>query len=103
MDVDELLKMLTGDLEQSATSFVTAHEFEKHGPQRMIVSLEEDGTHADMPSSTSTIPLLVATLFDEMFSADLTRVDKARIISLMSDAVHRYMDGETRRLVKDDD
>ncbi|MCW3777913.1 hypothetical protein [Levilactobacillus namurensis] len=102
MNVFDLLRAAMDDVEGQVDSSddVITQKFNEFGPQRLIVSLEKDGLHVDMPGENGSLPFLLGQLFDSLAKTGGIRDgDKSAIVALMSEFVNQYLNDQSNDLV----
>lgn len=73
------------------TDDVAAHTFKQTGPQRLIVSLEKDGLHVDLPKDSRANTVIFSEVLNSFMQGDMGSADLSIRMSLMTTVIDSYV------------
>lgn len=73
------------------TDDVAAHTFKQTGPQRLIISLEKDGLHVDMPRDSRANTVIFGEILNSFMQGEMDSADLAIRMSLMTTVIDSYV------------
>ncbi|MCW3777915.1 hypothetical protein [Levilactobacillus namurensis] len=99
MKPEDMLRQLIKQMNQKNTDDATSEAFDEMGPQRLIVTLEQDGFHVDFPSNPDAMPVLYAGLIDEYLNGrGLSDANASVIMAEMANSLSWFVKNISKSL-----